>query len=955
MVSDASWVLQTLCQAPTWIHGNAVTRVLAIIFLSGQGDFSDQVMMSGCNTLTWNGDTNRDRSGHLAMLRKFWYVLLIGLTVPVGLDPSPLAAQPTRWDSLESPLPSWKGHSSDAPHRILRHQRVRQEVHSGQWAEAISLTAGRGTQIYLAYDAGQARVIDELQFSLWLRADRPGLQIAARVVLPRTAEAGEGEPLKVVVYGQLYQEVGSWQRLQLDQLPSRVAEQVRILRSGPAGNIDAREAYVDRLLLNVYGGLGTTHVWIDDVEIVGLVADANGTQPPGVAPAGFADGRSRPEDQPQTMVQMRGSVLWADGAPLFPRIFQLPGAALAQLKQLGFNAVQLPGSPPAALQQEAARLGLWLICPPPAGGPGEQLTGVPDRLLAWQVGQQLTRDDLPSTIDTVGQLRKGDPALRRPVVCGSQTQLRAFSRQADVMWVHRASSGSSLELTDYAAWLRHVQLLARPDMPLWVQLDSDYPPAWQAQLAALGGAPVQPLEISYSQLRQQARLAVAQGARGLAFSSAMPLNADHPATWRRTLALELLNLELQLLEPWVAAGRVAAPATSSQPAVTASLLQAEGGRLLLPLQTAGGAQYVPPAMPAEGVHFVVPGVPSSNRTYVIRLGGLQPLPQHRVTGGHQVSLESLQGVTAILMTEDPLVVARLSRAIEGLRGRAAELQCRLAAEELAQVAAVERQLDAARGGTPSARDLKTAQRLVAEAEAALAAGQLGLALQYSAEGLAAVDQIRRRSWNIAIRKWGHPSQLPLLAAHATLPRAYQLLPTWGAAGWGANQLPGGEMESLEAMLAAGWRHVRLSDEGRGSRVELSAQRPHGGRRCLHLQVGPGDERAPAFVEAPPVWIVSPPVTVQAGQRVRIEGWVQVPEPLKATADGLLIFDSVAGPAMAKRIGHTSGWQKFTLDRSATRSGPLWLTIALAGIGEAWVDDVTVQTVSRPTDRAVGSR
>ena len=36
---------------------------------------------------------------------------------------------------------------------------------------------------------------------------------------------------------------------------------------GPS--VDGREAYVERVVLNVYGGPGVTNVWIDDLEVAG--------------------------------------------------------------------------------------------------------------------------------------------------------------------------------------------------------------------------------------------------------------------------------------------------------------------------------------------------------------------------------------------------------------------------------------------------------------------------------------------------------------------------------------------------------------------------------------------------------------------------------------------------------------------------------------------------------------
>ncbi|NIP86759.1 MAG: hypothetical protein GTO03_14845, partial [Planctomycetales bacterium] len=59
-------------------------------------------------------------------------------------------------------------------------------------------------------------------------------------------------------------------------------------------------------------------------------------------------------------------MLWADGVPFFPRMIEYQGEPLARLKQLGFNTVKFPDFPAEDLRVEAQRLGLWLVCPPPA-------------------------------------------------------------------------------------------------------------------------------------------------------------------------------------------------------------------------------------------------------------------------------------------------------------------------------------------------------------------------------------------------------------------------------------------------------------------------------------------------------------------------------------------------------------------------------------------------------------
>ena len=79
----------------------------------------------------------------------------------------------------------------------------------------------------------------------------------------------------------------------------------------------------------------------------------------------------------------------------------------------------------------------------------------------------------------------------------------------------------------------------------------------------------------------------------------------------------------------------------------------------------------------------------------------------------------------------------------------------------------------------------------------------------------------------------------------------------------------------------------------------------------------------------------------------IHGWVQVPRAITGSVDGLMVIDSLAGEALALRCGATSGWQEFSLLRAARSSGALVITFALTGVGEALLDDVTIQAISRP--------
>ena len=68
-------------------------------------------------------------------------------------------------------------------------------------------------------------------------------------------------------------------------------------------------------------------------------------------------------------------------------------------------------------------------------------------------------------------------------------------------------------------------------------------------------------------------------------------------------------------------------------------------------------------------------------------------------------------------------------------------------------------------------------------------------------------------------------------------------------------------------------------------------------------------------------------------------------------DGLLIYDSIAGRTLAARLDRAADWQEFSLYRAIPRDTALTLTFALSGIGEAWLDEVTVNTLDLPLRQA----
>lgn len=921
-------------------------------------------------------------------------IITVLAAVLVGGD---VATGQTPWyEGFEGPETSWQPAGGDGQFQILAHRRVREGALTGDGCEHVALSGTGGTHCYLSHDVGRPRVIDELLPTVQVRSDRTGLQILARIVLARTKDPQTGRPISTLVRGSSYTTVGRWQQLRIEDVPELLAQQTRILRAELGPDIDPREAYIDRILLNVYGGPGVTNVWIDDLDISGHVgpqpgmADFPSAGHGHVPPNGRAadSGRSSPGGAPalavagptgggtgaagsRRLVELEGSVLLTDGRPMFPRAIQYQGESLDSLQRLGFNAVWLAELPSSEIIDEANRLGLWLVCPPPrppeTAGP-ESLHEAPapigpryNGVLAWNLGRQLSTGELEATKQWAELVRAGDRQNSRPLICGPESDLRKYSRYVDFLLMGRSPLGSSLKLTDYGTWLRERPRLALPGKPFWSTVQTQPALSVRRQLSALGLGRAPPGAVSSEQIRLLTYTAVAAGSRGLLFESDSPLDAADTYTRIRASALELLNLELTLIEPWLKVGELVTTVGGSEREVVGAVLRTDRARLLVPIWSGKDAQFVPGQSAGNSVSFVVPGVPESDNAYQLGPGSLEPLRHKRVTGGVRVTLDEFGLTSLVLLTGEPLVLSSMRQRAHEIGRRAAQLQRELAVAKLQEVEQVHRQLLTCIGTGDTqqwAAWLGAAHHSVRLSDASLAARDYPAAYQHSQRAMRPLRLLERAHWNGATGSLPSPVSSPAAASFATLPWHWDLMRRMAETKPGANAAPGGDFEDLGTMLTAGWQHFHHSSPGIVAEAELASVAAHSGRYGLRLAARSAEgEHAEIRVESPPSWITGPGVPTQGGEVVIIHGWVRVAEPITGSVDGLLIIDSLSGEPLAERIGRTAGWEEFTLYRVATEQGQVSVTFALSGLGEVWLDDVTIQLMPLSGARSarLGSR
>lgn len=846
---------------------------------------------------------------------------------------------------------SWRLAEADGPAQVLAHERTWREAHSGHGSEYFRLMLGAGNRAYLSYAIPPARAIQELKMGLWLKSSHAGPQLLARVVLPRSREPRSDRPLTMLIAGPLYTRAGEWQHMNITDVPALIQRQARVLRSQFGPHVDTREAYVDMLIINAYTEPGAVQLWIDDLEVTGHVALEQavvGEQTdPQVRPVGFEGNAGMP------LVKLDGSIIMLDGRPQQLRMIEHRGESLEWLQSLGFNGVLLGEPATPEVLADAQRVGMRIIAPPPEEQDRLAISAAHAPVIAWMMGERLGYGELEAARALAKKLRIADNTAGRPLIASAAAPLSSYSRTANMLFLEPPPLGSSFQMADYAAWFAERPRLARPGTPLLALLSSEPPAVVHTQYDALRPTAQIPRTVDYEQLRLLTFTAVASGVRGVCFRSQHRLDGQDAASQQRADILKLLNAELQLVEPWMAAGSHGGDVDNDDPQVQISTLQTERARLLIARRYVPNQQWVIGPAEKDRVSLIMPGTPSSTHAYRLSTLGMEPLIHKRVTGGTHMAIESAGVCSLIVLTQDPLVLNRVARDLAALETQQARLHYDIVARKVeATQQAVSRV--PATAFPQSARLLTQANANLQQALRLIAAKDRRSAEKFVTEADRQASQVQAGQWQAAAQAFASAVESPLCTSFATLPAHYELAERLRLASWTENVLGGGDMERLDVLMQAGWRHVRDPNVPLGSAVEL-APVSHSGQSSLHLRVFADQANpAPPVIETPPVWVVSPAIAVAENKMLRIRGYVRTSAQIEGSRDGVLVFDSLGGQDLGVRLLSAETWRQFTLYRVAPADANVTVTFALTGVGEAWIDDVDIAVLDLPRARPAPS-
>jgi hypothetical protein len=648
-----------------------------------------------------------------------------------GDDPPPTPPASLH-DSFETPRVAWEREHSDTTINLISQDRSVRAAHDGNQSERFEFEADAGSQFFVSYALPKIPVTDSLQAALYVRANRVGVQLYGRVVLPGDIDPETRAPSFVLIPGMIYDRVDRWQRLELVSMLPSIERQARVLRASSRRPVSLKGAYVDRLVVNLLGGAGASEVFLDDLSIAPVPGDLlaswskpeAGTSAPGVKGTDRA-GAGKSASLP--IVRLDRNRLRRLGADRkyhdwLPTAVDAPGADVTELRRYGFDLlVDVPRSDPERIRT-AVEKGFLLLPRLPGisakTDPQEVIAEVgsyayKDAVAFWQIGEGLGRkrglkvrdEELAKTRQLVTAMRQMPAEFSRITTGTVQGDLPLFSRAPGnldtvgiqpLLW---ASAQDPLESLEFLKQRR--RLTARSNLAglFWAWISAAAPPIvssniWGDDVPPGWGVP----QVTPEQLRLMTYMALAAGYRGLGFVGDADLT--RPAGRARLIEMAFLNEEIDLCESILARSSdpipfygvfdpdppdLPPPGTppgtrvrpqkelAPKPGLLAAAIAAERrGALLLLAEYAANAQYQPPQMAAR--NLVIRAVmPESAQAFLISPGEIKLLARERAPGGTQIIVDEFDTTALILCTTDLALKDRVEAAIARVRPLAVQL------------------------------------------------------------------------------------------------------------------------------------------------------------------------------------------------------------------------------------------------------------------------------------------
>ncbi len=775
-------------------------------------------------------------------------IAVCAATLTLAQQPDPERGHVHR-DGFASREPAWVLADSNLKVEVKDHRIVANSYFNAPSSEYLKFEAQPNSGktdaefVHFVYDTPPCPIQpiqgDEPTASVWVKSFRAGIQLRARVVLPKERDPKTPEaPLTALIVGDTYpdERIRSWHRLTMGKPIDALKKVLPVLRAQLGREIDPTDAYIDRLVLNAYSGPGVNELWIDDLDIgpcqpdprkplkgIGrpvsrVKAPGNLGAPPGTLPNGIA--------HPYAVEFVAGRIM-IDKRPFFMRAVRHAGQSLKGLRDFNFNTIAFPSQVDAALVDDAVvNHSFMVIAEVPVLEGGASGTESPvsvgrdadrlvdhfrrfrsgDGVLMWDLGAGRTTEQLKAVARTADMLRDYDP--RRPRAVDLWDGYSAYSEYLDVIGSHRWPLFTSLELDRYREWLLQRRALTSPGKLMWTWVQT-HMPDWYLALATGQANPEKldrPLGPQPEQIRLLTYLGLASGYRGLGFWTDQFLSPEYNSPGRdRMIELYLLNTEIELLEPilFSADDEKTMWVNTSHGAVKAAVIRGKNGIAVLPVWVGGGSQYCPDQGAVDSLRITVPLVPDGADPWLLTPANFENLRStggvRAVPGGVEITIPKFDLTAAVVFTSDlahdGLVVRWQDNIRNGSAKRAAQLALEQSKTIYEQVFSVHEELAGIAPPVRGADDLLLqARQSIERSSKALANNQPDVSYRDARTALRPLRIVMREHWQNAVASLSTPTASPYAISYYTLPQHWALAQKMQTARPGGNLLRHGGFE-----------------------------------------------------------------------------------------------------------------------------------------------------------------
>ncbi|QDU48706.1 hypothetical protein [Gimesia panareensis] len=925
------------------------------------------------------------------LIPRTWVLLLV---LPLVLSaPLRLRAETYEAGFDDTSRVSWQVRIDPSQAQKNWHVRNTTVHHSGAACEHLQVSTGNlGSLIELSHGLPASRIINELTVSLWLKSNRRGTRIGLEAVLPHQIDPETGATARIYLIGDTYTDEGQWQKLKCTTSESLVNQSLGLLRGrSKLRQLDTREMYVERVLVVTRSSSDKVEFLLDDLKLSPIV-HPNQTV--------LETAAAMNKDEVKPIVEFLLDRVQLQGKPMFPRMSRYHGENLAELKQEGLNVIWAPRFDDYQFLEQLRSQGLWAMATPPRPQdqhgdflPSRDATLIPfdeqtAPIIFWNLGTQIPGNQWTEIRSRVGQIQSADQQFKRPIMADVQGKERQISREVSMTGSSPRILNSDISFLDYRDTLIGKTQIA-PGRFLWTWIQTEATPAnsqWRETANKL------PIVIEPEQIRLQAYAALSAGCRAAGYWTTSRLDeTSAPGALERKMAIRQLNLEIDLIEPWLATGTVISHVPfqlrqretphigqlgadfknsgqerllrderlaeremqllrekQAAEELQAAVIHSEYGTLILPVWFRQGAQFVPDQMAGNDATIVIPGGNVSASVWEVSTTEIRNLDRKRVSGGVQIRIPKFDMTSIIIMTSDQGLIDNLRRKIAGMRAQSAEACVQMSRAKLKRCEQTNAELvnmgvsQIARLDGPAI--LGRARKLSAQSEQSLSNQDYHGARTQARDAMQLLRILQRSQWREATRNFTSAVTSPYTIAYSTLPDHWKMIEQIGRSSGKiqSNLLRSGEFEDIDTMTAEGWQHEPNPIEGTQAIAELYPRDRKSGNFSLRLLAAPLNRgEVPAYIEDPLVKVTTPPLEVRSGQILHITGWVKVTSSITGHTKGAALEDSIMGPGGALHWSTQGSWQKIDVIREVPRSEKFRLSLYLYGLGAILFDDLRV--------------